>query len=394
MELNFEKHCWAEIDLDALRRNYERICQNAKDVPVCAVVKADAYGHGDVAVAKALSRCGAQWLSLIHIWAAVLIVCLARLCLKRAPRWISYLLWFAVLFRLLCPVSFTASFSLIPASLSSGSLVESWQDDYLGNTVILHEGASDAYDQAVAAGRQPVYGSEGGHYVVTQEDLVSEPSTVSDTLLPLLSRLWLAGFAGMAGCGLVSYIRLRKKLAGCPVLEDQVFLCSHIPTPFVMGIFRPRIYLPAYLSEEERQYILLHERHHIRRGDPLTRILFYLALCLHWFNPLVWLAFVLSGRDMEVSCDEAVIRKLGPGIRADYAGSLLRFAAGGRIPGPFSPAFGENAAKERIRNLARWSRPTAGLLAAGEMCIRDSFSPWQAAKLAGMFFLLFIVPFA
>lgn len=297
--------------------------------------------------------------------ATVLIVCLARLCLKRAPRWISYLLWFAVLFRLLCPVSFTASFSLIPASLSSGSLVESWQDNYLGNTVILHEGASDAYDQAVAAGRQPVYGGEGGHYVVTQEDLVSEPSTVSDTLLPLLSRLWLAGFAGMAGCGLVSYIRLKKKLAGCPVLEDQVFLCSHIPTPFVMGIFRPRIYLPAYLSEEERQYILLHERHHIRRGDPLTRILFYLALCLHWFNPLVWLAFVLSGRDMEVSCDEAVIRKLGPDIRADYAGSLLRFAAGGRIPGPFSPAFGENAAKERIRNLARWSRPTAGLLAAG-----------------------------
>ena len=159
--------------------------------------------------------------------AAVLIVCLARLCLKRAPRWISYLLWFAVLFRLLCPVSFTASFSLIPASLSSGSLVESWQDDYLGNTVILHEGASDAYDQAVAAGRQPVYGGESGHYVVTQKDLVSEPSTVSDTLLPLLSRLWLAGFAGMAGCGLVSYIRLKKKLAGCPVLEDQVFLCSH-----------------------------------------------------------------------------------------------------------------------------------------------------------------------
>ena len=297
--------------------------------------------------------------------AAVLIVCLARLCLRRAPRWISYLLWFAVLFRLLCPVSFAASFSLIPASLSDGSLVEGWQDDYLGGTVILHEGASDAYDQAVEVGRQPVYGGEGGHYVVTGEDLVSEPSTVENTLMPLLSRIWLAGFAGMAGCGLFSYLRLRKKLSGCPALEGRVFLCSHIPSPFVMGVLRPRIYLPSHLSEEERQYILLHERHHIRRGDPLSRLLFYLALCLHWFNPLVWLAFALSDRDMEVSCDEAVVRQLGPGIRADYAASLLRFAAGRRIPGPFSPAFGENATRERIRNLARWSRPTAGLLAAG-----------------------------
>ena len=297
--------------------------------------------------------------------AAILIVCLARLFLKRAPRWISYLLWFAVLFRLLCPVSFTASFSLIPAALSDGSLVENWQDDYLGNTVILHEGASDAYDQAVAAGRQPVDAGEGGHYVITREDLVSEPPTVSNTLLPFLSRLWLAGFAGMAGCGLISYLRLRKKLTGCPMLEEQVFLCRDIPSPFVMGILRPRIYLPSYLSQKEQRYILLHERHHIRRGDPFTRLLFYLALCLHWFNPLVWLAFMLSGRDMEVSCDEAVIRKLGSNIRADYADSLLRFAAGKRIPGPFSPAFGENAAKERIRNLARWSHPTAGLLAAG-----------------------------
>ena len=157
--------------------------------------------------------------------------------------------------------------------------------------------------------------------------------------------------------GIVTYLRLRRRLITASPLRDNIYLADDIDSPFVMGLIRPKIYLPSAMEEREQSYILLHEQHHIRRLDHVVKALAFVALCIHWFNPLVWVAFILSGKDMEMSCDEAVVKKLGTQIRADYTASLLSLATGKRIIAGMPLAFGEGNTKGRIKNLANWKKP-------------------------------------
>ncbi len=290
----------------------------------------------------------------------ILLVCLARLLLKRAPKWISYALWAVVLLRLVCPVAVASTFSLIPQSVSDGKILSDWADDYAGDLQILHPNSPD-YDTAVETGGMMVVAGEGEYYVVTGPDGTGEPETVADMVFPILGTVWLIGTAGMLLYGIASAIRLKCRLVGTLPLEDNIRLADGISSPFVWGILFPKIYLPSGLSIEEQRYIILHERCHIRRLDHLTRLLAYIALSVHWFNPLAWLAFVLSGRDMEMSCDEAVVKKLGEGIRADYAASLLRLSTH-RGFGYAPLAFGEGDTGGRIRNLSRWKKPAVWVM--------------------------------
>ena len=287
------------------------------------------------------------------IIAAVLLV---RLVLRRAPKIFSYALWAVVLFRLLCPVSLSSAFSLLglldtPAQESGPytTAVEYVPFD-MAHTPELEvqlpapPAVNDAVDEALpqehaALGADPMEG-----------------------VLAIATLVWLAGILVMAVYSVVSLIRLRRSLVGAVPLERNVWLADHISTPFVLGLLRPKIYLPSSLPEQERSYILLHERHHIRRLDHLVKLLAFLALCIHWFNPLVWLAFALLGRDMEMSCDEAVLKKLGEDVRADYSASLLRLATGRRIIAGAPLAFGEGDTKSRVKNVLRWRRPRLGLV--------------------------------
>ena len=257
--------------------------------------------------------------------AVILAVCLLRLALRRSPKAISYALWAVVLFRLLCPVSLSSelsAFNLVSAPVRGVSAAASAVE----------------FVEPGAEGPAPVNVPEMAEQAAAER--VPAPAKGPEPA-ELAAWVWLAGALAMACWGLASYLRLRRRLVGAVPLGGGVFASDYIGTPFVLGLFRPRIYLPSSLPERERGYILLHERRHIRRLDPLFRLLGFAALCLHWFNPLVWLAFVLSGRDMEMSCDEAVLRTLGEGVRADYSVSLLRLVSGGR-PGPcMSLAFGE-----------------------------------------------------
>ncbi len=166
------------------------------------------------------------------------------------------------------------------------------------------------------------------------------------------------GALAMGGWGLASYLRLRRRLFDAIRAPDGAWEHPSVGSPFILGVFRPRIYLPAGLRGQPRQFILCHERAHLRRLDHLVKPLCWLALALHWFNPAVWLAFVLMGRDMEAACDEAVIRTLGPAVKADYSATLLSLATGGRIPAPCPLAFDEGDAKGRIHNVLRYQRPT------------------------------------
>ena len=143
--------------------------------------------------------------------------------------------------------------------------------------------------------------------------------------------LWLFGIMAMLVYSAASLYLLRVKLIGAVRLRDNIYLADHIATPFVIGVIRPKIYLPSTLSERERDYIILHERTHIRRLDHIAKLVSFFALSVHWFNPLVWVTFILSGKDMEMSCDEAVMKKMDGDIRADYSASLLSLATGRKI---------------------------------------------------------------
>lgn len=268
----------------------------------------------------------------------IAVVLLARLLLRRAPKIYSYMLWAVVLFRLLCPISLSAGLSVLKPL-----------------PVTTSQGLSTVTYRPV----EPVIPASGE---IGQEDARPEPAETvkAETglqAMTLAAAVWLTVGGALAGCSLVQYIVLRRKLREAAPYRGEVYLSDFIATPFVMGVIAPKIYLPSDTPIAERRFIIAHERHHLHRGDPLWKLLGYLALCVHWFNPLVWLAFFLGGKDMEMSCDEAVLNRLGEDIRADYSQALLRLATHKRLIAGMPLAFGEGETKGRVRNMARWRRP-------------------------------------
>ena len=271
----------------------------------------------------------------------IAVVLLARFFLKRAPKIYSYALWAVVLFRLLCPLSVTAGLSVLkplPVTTTPGV-----------STV--------SYRPVAQAVRESIPAPIRQQFVPAQpaEQLKQSEKTISPMQVAAYS--WLAGASVMAVYSIAQFFALRHRLAESVPVQENVYLADRISTPFVMGVIRPRVYLPSGTPGEERAFILAHEQHHIRRGDPVWKLLGYAALCLHWFNPLVWLAFCLAGKDMEMSCDEAVIKQLGEHIRADYAQALLRLATHKRIVSGMPLAFGEGDTRSRVLNMARWKKP-------------------------------------
>ncbi|MBO4938901.1 MAG: M56 family metallopeptidase [Oscillospiraceae bacterium] len=274
----------------------------------------------------------------------ILIVLAARLILKRAPKVFSYALWAIVLIRLLIPVSIPSPVSVIPDTpAASGAVINSALPEIEFETL---------WDQ-----KQNYYESQN-----TSSENVQV--YVSRTMEPMvyLSLAWLVGIAGMFLYSGISYLKIRKKVQIAVPLRDNIWIADDIKSPFVIGFLKPKIYLPNNLGEQEQEYIILHEQHHIRRLDHVIKTLAFLALTIHWFNPLVWIAFVLACKDMEMSCDEAVICKLGAEVRADYSASLLTLATGHRIIAGTPLAFGEGDTKGRIKNLAKWKKPAIWVL--------------------------------
>ncbi len=273
----------------------------------------------------------------------ILAVLLARFFLRKSPKIFSYALWAVVLFRLLCPVSLPSPLSVLPEGNTGAGSME---------YVALVE---------TDTGRiwEPVF-YHSGNTVPTPP-----PATVEPTMHPLTA-IWLTGAALLAAVNIGLLLRWRRHLQEAIPLEGNVWLADAIPTPFVLGVLSPKIYLPSALEEREREYILRHERHHIRRLDHITRLLAFGAVCIHWFNPLVWLAYSLSGRDMEMSCDEAVLRSLREDVRADYSYTLLKLTTGKRFAMGTPLAFGEGDTKERVKNIMKFRKPT---MLAAVLCL-------------------------
>ena len=275
----------------------------------------------------------------------ILFVLCVRQFLKGAPKIFSYALWGIVLLRLLVPFSIESPVSFVPERTEFSSMV----DVNEALPAIQFETPADRADNQW---RQET--------TAPGEPLVQTYKSMDATTY--LTFAWLTGIAGMTVYSMVSYWKLRRKVRFSVPLRKGIRIADDIDSPFVMGMLRPTIYLPGTLADSERRYIIAHERHHIRRGDHIFKALGFLALTIHWFNPLVWLAFHFASRDMEMSCDEAVIRKLGEAFRADYSATLLNLATGHRAFTGTPLAFGEDDPTGRVRNLAKWKKPAVWVI--------------------------------
>ena len=281
----------------------------------------------------------------------VLAVVAARFLLKKAPRWAVCALWGLVALRLLCPFSPESPLSLIPDA-------QPVSPEAVWNTVPAVEMTPDATEAPVS----PVLEA------VLPDGLPVSP-TPAQEIVAAASILWCAGLAGMALYTLVSYRRLSRRVKGAVRIDGNLYQGAAIPTPFVLGVLRPRIYLPNTLSREDMPYVIAHERAHIRRRDPLWKALGFGLLCIYWFQPLLWLGYALFCRDMELACDEKVASALSPSHRANYSQALLNCSAGRRFLAACPVAFGEVGVKERVKRVLSFRRPTLrAVLAAVLIC--------------------------
>ena len=301
--------------------------------------------------------------------ATALAVLLIRAVMRilEVPRAIVFLLWAVVLFRMVCPVSFSSNWSLLSLFPAAEEQVADFSDgDLSGNQVIWDSPQShDRYQAGVNGGGivvSPAPEDGGGSYVVTGPDGISPPATVETGWMPVLSVIWVLGVLVLWLWSLLSWLRLRLRLSAAVRTPDGAWESDRVDSPFVLGFFPPKIYLPLGLSGDTRRYVLLHERAHIRRGDHIVKVLAFLALAVHWFNPLLWVSWFLSCRDMEAACDESVLRRSPEDIRKNYSAALLSLAAAHPLRVPL--AFGENGVKGRVRGALRWKRPAAALVAA------------------------------
>lgn len=272
--------------------------------------------------------------------AVIAAVLLLRLGAKRVSKGLAYFLWAAVFFRLLCPFTLT-----LPHAVVTPVTVERVETD-----VELNNSASAAN----------VADRRGANIVLYTTETADIPTYRSmDMLIKTGTFIWLLGIFAVSFFGVSDFVKLKKRLKGAVQCEGY-YVCGEIDNPFILGIIKPKIYLPQGLTERERQLILLHENAHIRRGDHIAKLIMYAALCIHWFNPLVWLSFRLCERDMEIYCDSRVTEKMDGESRADYSQALLNISAGKTAA--FTACFGESSAKSRIKNILSYKKPALWII--------------------------------
>ena len=289
-------------------------------------------------------------LSISASW-LILAVLVLRVVLKKAPKWVMPLLWGVVALRLVCLFSIESAFSLIPSAETIPS-------------------------EIVTETREPVL------YEQATLDIATNPTLPSAAEVPvgvsrqqaqvdfnIYSVLWLAGMAALLVHALVSAGKLKRKLATAILLRDNIYESEFVDSPFVFGVVKPNIYLPMHMDEGTAAYVIAHERAHLARRDHWWKVLGYLVLALHWFNPLVWVAYILFCRDIELACDEKVVKELDGAARADYSQALLSCAAPGRAVAACPLAFGEGNIKTRVKSALHYKKPAFWVAAAAVLAV-------------------------
>ena len=282
----------------------------------------------------------------------ILAVLILRLVLKKAPKWVNVLLWGIVAVRLICPFSFESALSLIPSAetfpekIISGpsfdiqtgiSPVDNRINDYLG----------DRYFEGVT-----VHANNGNN------------------IMTILTIVWIIGILLLVAYTIISYRRLHREIDTAVRYKDNIFQSENVKSPFVLGIIKPRIYLPFNMNGQDLEHVVAHEQAHIHRKDHWWKPLGFLLLTIHWFNPLMWLAYVLLCRDIELACDEKVIKELGNEQRADYTQALVACSVNRRMIAACPLAFGEVGVKDRVKSVMNYKKPAFwGVVLAVIVCV-------------------------
>lgn len=278
------------------------------------------------------------------------VVIILRLVLKKAPKRISVALWVLVALRLILPFSIESSFSLMPSYAVMPEGVVSYEKAEIDST------PTDVITVTSPSGDSKEY----------------QTASLTDSL-PIEVAAWLGGMAVMLAYALTSYLTIRKRVRESVPLKSNIRLCDRIPAPFILGIFRPKIYLPTSMDEADTKYVTAHEKAHLRRGDHIWKPFGFLLLTVYWFNPVMWLAYILLCRDIELACDERVIGELGAESKKPYSDALLNCSAPRRSISACPLAFGETGVKQRIKNVLSYKKPAVWIIAAALiLCIAAS----------------------
>ncbi len=280
----------------------------------------------------------------------VLAVFLIRLLFKKSPKWIIVSLWAIVAIRLICPFSFESIMSLIPSAetISPEIMNDSSVQINTGISFIDNDGIPIIDDYL--------------HYEAPTD--LSSIAAVIQKLMPVLSAVWIIGILSLLIYTAISYLHLKRKISTAVLLRDNIYQCETVVSPFVLGIIKPKIYLPFNISEQDMKQVVLHEQSHILRKDHLWKPLGFLLLSVHWFNPLMWLGYVLFCRDIELACDEKVVKDFDVKERADYSQALLTCSVNRRMVAACPLAFGEVSIKSRVKSVLNYKKPGFWIISA------------------------------
>ena len=269
----------------------------------------------------------------------VLAVLILRFVLKKAPKWINVLLWGIVAIRLICPFFFESTLSLIPSAETIPLNIG------MDTTPTINSGISainNAVNPIISQSNTPMAGASINPLQIT---------------IGIYEYIWIFGMIALALYTAISYWRLHRKVDTAVRYKDNIFQSENVSFPFVLGIIKPRIYLPFKMNGQYLEHVVAHEQAHICRKDHWWKPLGFLLLMIHWFNPLMWLAYVLLCRDIELACDEKVIKELGKEQRGDYTQALVACSVNCRMIAACPLAFGEVSVKERVKSVMNYKKP-------------------------------------
>ena len=269
----------------------------------------------------------------------VLAVLLLRFVLKKAPKWVNVLLWGIVAVRLAFPFSIESALSLIPSAETIPPNIG------MNTTPTINSGINtinNAVNPIISQSNTPMAGASVNPLQIT---------------IGIFEYIWIFGMIALALYTAISYWRLHRKVDTAVRYKDNIFQSENVKSPFVLGIIKPRIYLPFNMNGQDLEHVVAHEQAHIHRKDHWWKPLGFLLLTIHWFNPLMWLAYVLLCRDIELACDEKVIKELGNEQRADYTQALVACSVNRRMIAACPLAFGEVGVKERVKSVMNYKKP-------------------------------------
>lgn len=281
----------------------------------------------------------------------VLIILILRKILNKAPKWIHVLLWTIVAIRLVCPITIESVVSLLPSAevINPAILVET--PSITNEITTVNTGIPVINDMINPAIHNTVL-----------EISVRDNVNILQLLTTILANIWIVGVIGFILYTIISCLKIEKRIQTAVLLSDNIYQSENIHSPFVFGVIKPRIYLPSNLSEQDKPYVIAHEQMHIRRNDHLWKPMGFILLSIYWFNPILWLAYILLCKDIELACDEKVICALNYEQRADYSQSLLSCSVKQHMITACPIAFGEVGVKERVKQIVKYKKPSFWLI--------------------------------